>query len=104
MKLSDMLRNLGGMVAYYPSLRRITGGARATILLCQLSYWDGRGIYEDGWIYKTAAELSEETGLSYDEQVTARKQLVERGLIEEYYARLEHRMLFRIKVDAINEA
>lgn len=102
MKLSDFLSDIGRPISYYPGLRQITGSTTATIFLCQLFYWTGKEQSGDGWIYKTSEELEEETGLSYDEQKTARAKLVERDLIEENYARLEHKMYFRVKTDILN--
>jgi hypothetical protein len=103
MKLTEVLEGVGRPVAYYPGLRQMTGSTTATILLCQLFYWTGKEAKGDGWIYKSSEELTEETGLSYDEQVTARKHLTERGLLEEDYKRLEHKMYFRICIEQIND-
>ncbi len=103
MKLTDFLSDVGRPVAYYPSLRRITGSTNATIFLCQLIYWKGKEADPAGWIYKESDEIETETGLSYGEQKTARKLLVEAGLIEEHYARLDHQMKFKVLLEAINE-
>ena len=103
MKLTDFLQDVGRPIAYYPGLRRITGGVTATILLCQFIYWRGKENDPDGWLYKTSEDIEQETGLSYDEQKTARGKLKECGLIEEHYARLDHQMRFRVNIDAINE-
>jgi hypothetical protein len=104
MRLADFLQEIGRPIAYYPKLRRITGSTTATIFLCQLIYWSGKQKDPDGWIYKTAAEIEEETGLSEKEQRTARQHLKQRGLIEERYARLEHRMYYRVILEAVNAA
>lgn len=104
MRLSDFIEGVGRPVAYYPGLRRITGSTTATILLCQLSYWTGKQADPGGWIFKTSEQLEAETGLSYEEQRTARKALIKAGLVEERYARLTHRMYFRVLLDAINDA
>lgn len=103
MKLTDFLQDVGRQIAYYPSLRRITGSTNATIFLCQLIYWKGKESDPNGWLYKESEEIEEETGLSYGEQKTARRLLVEAGLIEEHYARLDHQMKFRLNMYAINE-
>lgn len=103
MKLTDFLSDVGRPVAYYPSLRRITGSTNATILLCQFIYWKGKEADANGWLYKESDEIETETGLSYGEQKTARRLLVEAGLIEEYYARLDHQMRFRLNLEAIND-
>ncbi len=103
MKLTDFLNNVGRPVAYYPKLRRVTGSTNATILLCQFMYWRGKEASGDGWLYKTADEIEKETGLSYGEQKTARRDLISAGLLEEHYARLDHQMRFKLDLDALNE-
>lgn len=103
MKLTDILQDIGRPVAYFPNLKIITGSTTATILLCQFVYWRGKEKDPDGWLYKDSDEIEKETGLSYNEQKTARKKLVEAGLIEEHYARLDHQMRFLVNLDAINE-
>lgn len=102
MKLTDFLSDVGRPIAYYPSLRKITGSTTATILLCQFIYWRGKESDPNGWLYKTSDEIEEETGLSYNEQKTARSNLVSAELIEEHYARLDHQMKFRVNLDMIN--
>lgn len=103
MKLSDYLQGVGRPIAYYPGLRSITGSTTATIFICQFIYWTGKESSQDGWIYKTSADIEEETGLSYDEQKTARGKLVKAGLLEENYARLEHQMYFKVDLERLNE-
>ena len=103
MKLTDFLSDVGRPVAYYPDLKRITGSTTATILLCQFLYWRGKEKDPDGWLYKTSDEIEEETGLTYEEQKTARKKLKKAGLIKEHYARLDHQMKFLVDLNAINE-
>ena len=102
MKLTDFLSDVGRPIAYYPALRKITGSTTATILLCQFIYWRGKESDPNGWLYKTSDEIEEETGLSYNEQKTARANLVSAELIEEHYARLDHQMKFRVNLDMIN--
>jgi len=102
MKLTDFLQDVGRPIAYYPALRRVTGSTNATILLCQFIYWRGKEASGDGWLYKTAEEIEAETGLSYNEQKTARRDLVTTGILQEHYARLDHEMRFKIDLDALN--
>ncbi|EAY56137.1 MAG: conserved hypothetical protein [Leptospirillum rubarum] len=98
MKLLESLKELGRVVAYYPSLARALKDVKAAIFLVQLIYWTPRTRQEaEGWIYKTSGEIEMETGLVYEEQLTARKKLVRLGVLEEHYARLEHRLYFRVK-------
>lgn len=104
MKLTDFLEGVGRPVAYHPGLKKITGSTTATIMLCQFIYWRGKESDPDGWLYKSSEDIEGETGLSYDEQKTARKKLVGLGFMEEYYARLDHQMKFRLNLNAINDA
>ncbi|MFA5416909.1 MAG: hypothetical protein WC341_00485 [Bacteroidales bacterium] len=103
MKLTDFLIDVGRPVAYYPGLKKITGSTTATIFLCQLIYWKGKGELKNGGIYKTSEELETETGLTYEEQKTARRRLLNIGILSETYARLDHTIVFYISLKRINE-
>ena len=103
MKLTDFLTDTGRPVAYFPKLKKLTGSTTATILLCQFIYWRGKEKDPNGWLYKDSDEIEEETGLSYNEQKTARKKLRDAGLLKEHYARLDHQMRFLIDIEAIND-
>lgn len=103
MKLSEVLLEIGRPIAYYPKLRPVTGSTNATIFFCQFMYWAGKGSDPDGWIYKTSDEITDETGLSYEEQKTARKHLKEKFLMEEKYHRIEHQMYFRPNLKQLDE-
>jgi hypothetical protein len=100
MKLTNYIIDMGRVVTFPPGLKRVTGSTTATILLCQLIYWiDKTG---DGWIYKDSYDLEEETGLSVYEQQTARKILIDKGLLEENYKRLDHKIAFRVNEEVLN--
>ncbi len=103
MSLTQFISDIGRPVAYYPSIRKITFTTNASILLCQLLYWSDKTTEKNGWIYKTSSQLEEETGLTYDEQKTARAKLVELQLIEEKYDRLNHEMNFKVDKDLVNK-
>lgn len=102
MRLSEALDELGAPLAYYPQLAKLLGGVKATIFLCQLMYWLGKQANPNGWIYKTAAEIETETGLTYKEQAAARKHLKELGLLRESYQRIEHKLYFRPDLEALD--
>lgn len=105
MRVSDFVgavEALGRSVAYFPGLRKACGSVAATILACQLIYWSDKGAAGDGWVYKESSDITEETGLSYEEQRTARRHLAEAGLLEERYDRLNHRMFFRLNRSRFN--
>lgn len=102
MKLSDFLTDIGKPIAFYPGLRQITKSITATLFLCQFIYWTGKEANKDGWIYKSAVEIEGETGMTYEEQKTARKYLLREGLIEEKYRRDIHKMYFRVLFDNVD--
>ncbi len=103
MKLTEFLENIGRPVAYYPSLVKLTGSVTSVIFLCQLLYWRGKQSDPEGWIYKTQAEIAEETGLTRYEQETARKILKEKGLLIEKFADVPRKLYFLPCIDRIND-
>jgi hypothetical protein len=78
-KVKDMLPNR--VVGYSPDLARIVGGATIGLYLNQLLFLSDKGHNPDGWIYKSEAEMGQETGLTKREQQTARRKLLSLGVI-----------------------
>ncbi|MGT3296072.1 DNA-binding protein, partial [Yersinia enterocolitica] len=68
----------------------------------QIFYWQDKAHSELG-VQKTQEEIQEETGLTIEQQKTARKQLVSRGILIETNKRLEHKMYYRVDCDRLNE-
>ena len=86
-------------IAFSVHLARITGHPKAAVLLSQLTYWTRHGrdvVQNDGWIFKTREEWLRETGLSRDEQETARKHLRDLDLIQEWRGGKPARLWYRI--------
>ena len=87
----------GRTIAVYKCL--VAGSIKAAVFLSQLVYWTRHGtavVERDGWIFKSIAEMEDETGLSKREQGTCKQKLLERNLIETrrfgFGARLEMRL------------
>ena len=104
MEFSNFFLRLGRPKTYYPKMTRVTNGdIKAVLFLCQLLYWtkikDGKN---DGWIWKTSDQMEEEIGLSYKEQIRARKILKDLDLIQEYYRRTEHEMNYKVNLEVLN--
>jgi hypothetical protein len=64
-------------------LAKVTGGATASILFCQLFHWQSQLSHPDQWVRTTLDDIENETGLSRLEQEWARSQLIERSLLKE---------------------
>ena len=82
----------------------MAGDTCAGLLLSQLIYWTRRGsqtTVNDGWVFKTAAEWQQETGMSWKVQHRARALLLERDLIEERRLSMPSRLEFRLKLGAL---
>ena len=92
----------GKPIAYFPQLAKPLGGSNASILFSHFFYWSDKGESELG-IYRTAQEIEEETGLSVQEQRTARAKLRERGILIETEKRIEHRIYYRLDLDVFDE-
>lgn len=85
MKLGVLWQNLGNASVYYPKLAKVTGGATASILFCQLFHWQSQLSHPEQWVRVTLDEIEKETGLSRLEQEWARSQLIERSLLKERF-------------------
>ncbi len=89
----------GGRVAvYYPALAQQVGGLKAALMLSQLLYWNG---IRRGWAYKSVEDMQRETGLTKAEQQTARKALLERGLIEARLKGIPRIWHYRVRLDRL---
>jgi hypothetical protein len=71
-------------VAYRPEIAKALKDVKSAILLSQFLYWSKTKtvVERGGWFYKTSSEIYEETGLSKQEQETARKKLTEYYILE----------------------
>jgi hypothetical protein len=69
------------VVGYSPDLARIVGGATTGLFLSQLLFLSDKGANAQGWVYKSEAEMGQETGLTKREQQTARRKLLSLGVI-----------------------
>ena len=102
MRPSEALKLNGKPIAYFPQLAKPLGGANASILFSHFFYWNDKGESELG-IYRTAQEIEQETGLTVQEQRTARAKLRERGILIETEKRIEHRIYYRLDLDVFDE-
>lgn len=103
MSLSLSLANVGRALAYYPKLSKFFGSINSSIFFTQLHYWQSRNDDERG-VFKSSEEWTEETGLSYREQATARKHLAKLGFLKETHKRLQHRIYFKLDLEAVDAA
>ena len=78
-------------------------GITGALLLSQAIYWSKRTKDTQGWFYKTADEWQEETGMTRNEQETARKKLRELGILEEKRAGLPAKLYYRINAYKLGE-
>lgn len=102
MRPSESLKIAGKPIAYYPKLAKPLGSTNASILFSHFFYWHDKTQHELG-IYRTAEEIELETGLSVQEQRTARNKLKERGILIETEKRIEHRIYYKLDLDAFDE-
>ncbi|MBI6386204.1 hypothetical protein JEP58_18730, partial [Proteus mirabilis] len=100
-RASDLLLDFGRPVAYFPGLVKRLGSVNAVIFFSQIFYWQDKADSKLG-VYKTSEEIESETGLSYREQLTARKHLVSRGILVETNKRLEHKIYYLIDCEKLD--
>ena len=102
MRPSESLKIAGKPIAYYPQLAKPLGSTNASILFSHFFYWHDKTENPLG-VYRTAEEIESETGLSVQEQRTARNKLKERGILIETEKRIEHRIYYKLDLDAFDE-
>ncbi len=98
---SPLLKN---PIAFYRIFATIGGGACAGIFLSQAYYWMSRTKNQDGWFYKSQEDWEKETALTRYEQEKIRRELKNKGLLEEKKQGVPCRLFFRINQDALLSA
>ena len=108
-KYQEFIRNMlgGKVIAYYPILAKSLGGAKNAVMLSQLIYWSNNRVAKKrgGWFYKSVEEFCDETGLTKDEQRTARNELARLGVIEtKLTGRVPRTWHYKVNIEAIVES
>ncbi len=92
-------------IAYHRIFATIAGGAKAGLFLSQGFYWtnikDASDPEAQSWFYKTRVEWEFETGLTREEQETARRQLIKRGLLKEKKQGLPAKLFYQFQKEEI---
>ncbi len=101
MKLSDFLRRSVRQIQYYPALRPLLGSVTATVFFGQALYWSDKTA--DGWFWKTQEDWKAETGLSPDEQTSARKRLRGIGVLKEEFRGIPRKLWFLLDLNRFEE-
>ena len=102
MRPSESLKVAGRPIAYYPKLAKPLGSVNAAILFAHFFYWHDKTENPLG-VYRTAEEIEDETGLSVQEQRTARDKLKKRGVLIETEKRIEHRIYYKLDLNAFDD-
>lgn len=99
---AEFISGVGHPVAYYPRIALAIGSVKASIFICQLLYWQGKG-KKGEWIYKSRKEMTEETGLSREEQDGARRLLKKLNILEEKLTGVPATTHYKINFNQFNE-
>lgn len=104
-KFHGSLKLLGRPVTFYPSIAHAFGGnVNGALFLSNFWYWEGKQQdQKEGWIFKSQREIQLETGLSRYQQESARKTLIEYGIMEETRKGMPAKMHFRFNWDKLDE-
>lgn len=87
-------------VAFHPELARLLGGIHEALFFQQIAYWSGKGD-DPEWIYKTQAEMEQETALNRYQQDKARATLKALGVLREERRGLPARLWYQIDWDRV---
>ena len=95
--MKKFLNLLDRPITIHRCLIEITGSLTAGLYLTQAVYWQKRLTNESNpWWHKSQIEWTDETSLSRREQDTARKRLVQLGILEVRRAGMPARLLYRV--------
>ena len=88
-------------IAYHrPLIRKF--GIVPGIFLGQLLFWQGKGS-KGQWVYKTQDEWRDETGLTRRNQESARKKLIQGGVLEEELRGLPAKLHYRVNLTTLSK-
>lgn len=94
-------------VQYYPVLASLTGSIKAALMLGHALYWSRTWLAEhperDGWFWKIAPEWNEATGLTVDEQKSARAVLTGMRLLQEKKKGMPATLYFRVDLHELGK-
>jgi hypothetical protein len=89
-------------IAFHRTFVDITQSALAALLLSAYLEQQENALSPDGWFEVNAAELEYRTGLSRREQITARKTLLDKQMIQERKCAFPARLEMRIDFDRVS--
>ena len=92
-----MLDLLDEPIVFHRAYVPVAGGITAALFLSYAGYaYESLPENRDGWFTRTQAEWERDTGLTRREQETARRQLRERGFLEERRVGMPATLCFRV--------
>jgi len=86
---------------FVPEVAIALGSVNAALMLCYLVHWEGKGWKRDGWIYKTMEEMRTGTGLTKNQQESARKILKQCGFIQVERKGTHGKLHYRVIIENI---
>jgi hypothetical protein len=89
-------------IAFHRTFVDITQSALAALLLSAYLEQQENALSQDGWFEVNATELEYRTGLSRREQITARKTLLDKHMIQERKCAFPARLEMRIDFDRVS--
>jgi hypothetical protein len=107
---NDILQSILGSksVSFHAIFAKAIGSVPAAVMLSQGLFWQEKAKFKDfvqlgdgQYFSKTAAEWYDETGITEEQQKTARAYLVKCGILKEKRAGLPAKMHFRIDLESL---
>lgn len=104
--MGSLIQLLDRPIAYQPAFAqlragKVKSGPTAAVLLSQFVYWHNR--MDGEWMYKTREDIKKETGLSRDEQETARKRLIALGVLQEELRGVPATLHYKINTERLEQ-
>lgn len=100
----DLLDLLDRPISFHRCFVDLSGSINGALMLSQAVYWTRRTSNEDGSFYKSRDEWREETGLTHEQQESARKALRKTAFWKERHDRMAHKVFYRIDKAELRKA
>lgn len=94
-----------GWLYIHPAVVRALGSVEAAVLIHKMLKWShlADAKTRDGWFYASRDQITVETGLTRDNQETARKRLIRKGMLEEREYGNPCRLWYRVNHRALHD-
>ncbi len=103
MGLIQALQQAGEPIFFYPAFAQICESVTCGIFISRMLFWEGKQSDAEGWIYKTQADITKETGLTRYEMDTVKNTLKKLEIIVTKRAGVPAKLYFKFNWQQVED-